>query len=388
MTMTIRKTMFAAMLAAAAGCAAAGGGAEPAETLNLQLPPAIYAVPGLETNLYFDNVVLTVNPDNYVFDVDCAKGRNDARRWRFTPAAADVGTHPLKLRVFDGSNRVVAEAETQIVVTPADAGAGRRLSVLLVGDSLTDITAYPRRINELFGRPGNPELRFVGSHGGGGKPAGPDGVRHEGYGGWRWKSFCETWTDRADYKAKSKFLVEKNGKPELDVAAYFKAYNHGEAPDFIIFMLGSNDIYSANDEVIGQHLDAVNLYMDRLLAAFRLAAPNAVYGIAISPPPAKSQDAFGANYQCGQTRWQFRRNQHRLAAAMLRKFSGEKATCLIPVYVNLDVENAFPVSREPVHADDRREVERQSNGIHPAESGYRQIGDTFYSWMKYQLNRK
>ena len=381
-----KRIILIAALAAAVGCVAADGGAVPGE-LKLQLPPAIYAVPGLEANLYFDNVVLTVNPDNYVFDVECAKGRNDARRWRFTPEATDAGTHPFKLRVFDQANHLVAEGETKVVVTPASAGTGKKISLLLVGDSLTDITAYPRRIAELFGRPDNPELRFVGSHGGGGKPAGADGVRHEGYGGWRWKSFCETWSEKNDYRAKSKFLVLKNGKPELDVAAYFKAYNQGQAPDFIIFMLGSNDVYSADDAVIDQHLEAVNRYQDRLLAAFRRAAPDAVYGLAISPPPAGSQDAFGANYRCGQTRWQFKRNQHRLAAMMLQKFSGDRANCLIPVYINLDTENGFPVSREAANADDRRVVERQNNGIHPAESGYRQIGDSFYCWLKAQLNR-
>ena len=55
------------------------------ENVSLLIPEKIYAVPGVETNVYFDNVVTVINPANYVFDVDCKKGRNDLKRWRFTP---------------------------------------------------------------------------------------------------------------------------------------------------------------------------------------------------------------------------------------------------------------------------------------------------------------
>ncbi|MBQ9369366.1 MAG: hypothetical protein IJT83_16405, partial [Victivallales bacterium] len=48
--------------------------------VKLQLPECIYAVPGKEVSVYFDNIVLVINPDIYVFDVTCATGRNDHRR--------------------------------------------------------------------------------------------------------------------------------------------------------------------------------------------------------------------------------------------------------------------------------------------------------------------
>ena len=39
--------------------------------VRLTLPPIVYATPGVEANVYFDNVVLVVNPANYVFDITC-----------------------------------------------------------------------------------------------------------------------------------------------------------------------------------------------------------------------------------------------------------------------------------------------------------------------------
>ena len=45
------------------------GTAENTGAVRLALPLEIPAVVGLETNLYFDNAVLVLNPTNYAFDV-------------------------------------------------------------------------------------------------------------------------------------------------------------------------------------------------------------------------------------------------------------------------------------------------------------------------------
>jgi len=76
--------------------------------VRLVLPKVIYAVSGIETNVYFDNVVLVVNPANYVFRVSCAKGRLQAERWTFVPLAEDVGEHVLVMEVIDEDNSVIA----------------------------------------------------------------------------------------------------------------------------------------------------------------------------------------------------------------------------------------------------------------------------------------
>jgi len=53
--------------------------------LPLELPTMVYAAPDIETKIYFDNLVLSANSEDYIFYVICAKGRNDAKRWRFIP---------------------------------------------------------------------------------------------------------------------------------------------------------------------------------------------------------------------------------------------------------------------------------------------------------------
>ena len=117
-------------------------------SLKLQLPEKIYAVPGIEANIYFDNIVLTPNSDIYVFDVTCKKGRNDQKRWRFVPTDKDVGEYDWSVKVIDASG-TLAEGKTKLIVSPADAGKGKSISILLVGDSLTSANVYPIRLFEL-----------------------------------------------------------------------------------------------------------------------------------------------------------------------------------------------------------------------------------------------
>jgi len=357
-----------------------------AEQLQLQLPPAIYAIPGVEMNVYFANLVLAVNPANYVFDVECPKGRNDQKRWRFTPTEQDVGTYDWKVSVINESG-VIATASTKLIVTRSDAGKGKKITLLVIGDSLTAATVYPAKIAENFRKPGNPELKQIGTTG---NPA--KGAAHEGYGGWAWKTFTakvkptvlKPGQKKQRYHVASPFIFD--GK--FDFGAYLKKQNGGKAPDFITVQLGVNDIFHANDSNGGKRIEAILADADKLLAGLRKDAPDAVIGVGLVTPGAITQDAFGSNYNCGQTGWQYRKNQHRLNAAMLKKFAAypDKKVFLIPTCTNLDTENNFPSRQEPRSANTPKAlVNRQSNGVHPAGSGYEQIGDTFYCWMKYHL---
>ena len=211
------------------------------------LPEHIYAVPGIECNIYFRNIFLTVNPANYIFDVNCKVGRNDVKRWRFTPTAADGGkTYPLTVKVYNQNGAPAAYGKTTIHVAPADAGKDRELSILVVGDSLTNATVYPTRLHTLCKQPGNPKLTMIGSHCGGGRMTVPGGVAHEGYGGWTWKAFMNRYPDEAKLEkmtpvqknyATNKFLVLKDGKRVFDLTAYLKKYNQGKSQHHFFPML-------------------------------------------------------------------------------------------------------------------------------------------------------
>ena len=175
----------------------------------------------------------------------------------------------------------------------------------------------------------------------------------------------------------------------LDFQQYFDKYNDGKAPDFITIQLGVNDVFLATDADIQKNVNGILKSMDKLIDAIRKDAPDAVIGIGLTTAGA-CQDAFGSGYKCGQTAWQFRKNQQAICAAYLKKVATLKdpKLVIIPTCLNLDRENNFPLIREKVNACSTADVFRQDNGVHPAKSGGDQMGDTFFCWLKYHLNRK
>lgn len=358
--------------------------------VRLQLPKAIYAVPGIEMNVYFENVVLVINSQNYIFDVTCDKGSQQVERWTFVPNAGDVGDYPFQIEVRDETNAVIARAKSILRVVPADREANRSVTQLCIGDSLTHASVYTSHLLDLCAKPANPRLTLIGTHH---LADQPEANRHEGYGGWTAERFITHYTPTArtgDYKLRgSPFLYAgPDGKPKPDFARYCRETNHGQAPDVVTIFLGCNDTFSATDENITPTIDHMLKYYDDLSAMIHTYNKNTKIGVLLIVPPAATQDAFGANYNCGQTRWQYRRNQHEVVRRMIAHYGNRENQnlWLVPAYLNLDCRHNYPEADVPVNARATRTVTRQNNGVHPASDGYRQIGDSIYAWLKYVIN--
>ena len=363
--------------------AAAPHAAEPGP-VRLALPDTLYAVTGLETNLYFENLVLAVNPANYIFDVDCEKGLQQAERWTYTPDPADAGAYTLSVKVIDQTNTVVASGESELVVTRADVASGQPVSMLLVGDSLTHASIYSQTLLDLSTQAGAPAITLVGTH----APVDNPANRHEGYGGWTAERFATRFTEAprdASYHDRPSPFVYRNesGAIEIDFARYCAENLAGKAPDVVTIFLGCNDTFGAKDDTIETTIDSMFGHLDALIAAIHGAHPETVIGLIAPVPPASTQDAFGANYNNGQTRWQYLRNQHRVVERMTETYGGREAEhlSLIPAYVNLDCLRNYPASTAPANARAAAEVTRLNNGVHPDAAGYRQIGDSIYAWL-------
>ena len=374
----------------AAVFAKAGESRGPSETVHLMLPPVIYAVPGVEANVYFDNVTLVVNPVNYVFDVTCDKGLQQVERWTCVPSADDVGDWPLVIEVRDQSNALIDRAESTLRVVSRDAGAGAELTLLCIGDSLTNAGGYTRHLLSLMnGGEQDPNLRLIGSHY---RENEKNSNRHEGYGGWTAQRFATHYTGIArtgDTKERGSPFLYKTGdaEPVLDFARYCQELNDGRFPDYVTIFLGCNDIFRATDETIDASIDTMFAHYDTLLDMIANVDATIKIGLVLPVPPAGTQDAFGANYANSQTRWQYKRNEHRLVERMMQKYVGrqDKAIDLIPAYVNIDCMHNYPAVTVPVNGRSTQTRTRLANGCHPAGAGYLQIGDSIYSWMKSTL---
>lgn len=358
--------------------------AEPPTTdLRLTLPVEFYAVADVETNIYFDNIVLTETPEDYQFQVQCDVGETERNRWHLHPTAADVGTHELSVTVRDHGGRPLGRKSTRLIVSPANAGHDRRVALLIVGDSLTHATLYPNEIARLLNGSGNPQWQMLGTH----RPSNAlPGVAHEGYGGWTWKRFASMYEPQPDgthRKRSSPFVfLNDDGQPELDVTRYFHKNSNGTTPDFIFFLLGINDCFSADPDdgaSIDSRIDMMFDSASTVLASFRQAAPHATLAVCVTTPPNSREAAFEANYQGRYHRWGWKRIQHRLVERLLDRFEKSNSdpaasgpdTFVVPTHLNLDPVDGYP----------------ENNGVHPNASGYRQIAASIYAWLKCRLNQ-
>jgi len=299
-----------------------------------------------------------------------------------------VGKFPLRIDVRDGANRIVASADATVRVAPRSAGKGQGASLLIIGDSLTAASVYSKQVFDLCKRGGGPRLKMVGSSWRYKKPKGE--LRHEGYGGWTAKAFATRYAKeaRTGVRGGSPFLyLDKDGKPRLDFARYCGEFNDGKGPDFVTILLGCNDTFSSTDESIDARIDDMFLHYDTLVKMIHGVRKDTKIGALLTVPPAASQDAFGANYTCRQTRWQYKRNQYRVVQRMIQRYGGREAEniFLVPANVNLDCERNFPQRSAPWNARTRQKGVRLNNGVHPSGEGYLQIGDSIYCWLKTQM---
>ncbi|MDG1895761.1 MAG: GDSL-type esterase/lipase family protein [Fuerstiella sp.] len=344
-------------------------------SLKLTLPPQIYAVPGVEMNVYFDNIVLTQEPHSHRFEVKCAIGRTEDRRWTVIPQTDDVGRIPFSIRVSNGDGKLLATSGSVLHVIPKDAGQGQKTRLLIVGDSLTHATKYPNEIGRLLSQPGNPDWTMLGTH----RPSSAaEGIAHEGYGGWTWARFVSKYEPNPDgthRKRSSPFVfLGDDRNPQLDVPRYVREHCDEQPPDFVVFMLGINDCFSApSDDPAGidARIDNVFEHAKTLLADFRKAAPNAHFGICLTPAPNSRQEAFQANYKDRYSRWGWKRIQHRLVQRQIKSVlaDSDEDVSIIPTQLNIDPIDGYPTN----------------NGVHPNEAGYAQLGSSIYAWLKSQL---
>lgn len=358
------------------GLLAASLKAEPS-SIQLTLPPVWYGVPDAPVSLYYDNVVLTETPEQYRFEIRCNIGASEERRWTVTPKGKDVGDHTMVVMVKNAQGKVLEQAKTILRIAPKNAGAGRKLKLLIVGDSLTAATAYPNELARLLSSEGNPDWTMLSDN----KPgAAASGVAHEGYGGWTWASFLtkhepmpERTPDGKNWKKRSSpfVFIDANGKPALDIPRYLREVCGGQSPDVVTFLLGINDCFGAKTDdpaAMDKTIDGALDNAEKLIAAFHEASPQTVFAVGLTTPPNAREEGFEANYKGKYHRWGWKRIQHRLVQRMLERMgSREKENIyLVPTELNLDPIDGYPVN----------------NGVHPNGVGYAQIGTSFYAWLK------
>ncbi|MGH7411803.1 MAG: SGNH/GDSL hydrolase family protein [Candidatus Methylomirabilis sp.] len=332
------------------------------------LPRDLVAIVDQELSLYFDGLVLARDPEEYRFAIedDGLGGMMERRRWHLTPRAKQIGLHRLVVTVSDWNGKRLADGSTSLhVVAPGP--VARRANILIVGGSNTHQSLYMNLLWTLLDTWSPGKVRFIGTH----RPK-PDRaiyreplpqVAHEGYGGWGWHLFATHYLpgQEAYYKVpRSPFVYLEGGKPTLSVGRYLDERGIRGALDAVVFDLGINETFSANpddppslDATIRSTLD----WADKLIQAFRVAAPEAKVVIVIPTPFTRSEPVFRRRYaeirsDFGDP-WRHRRIVETLARRMVEHFDGhDPAVTLIPMHAMFDTVDGYWVV-DPGHPNEQ-----------------------------------
>lgn len=204
--------------------------------------------------------------------------------------------------------------------------------------------------------------------------------KHEGRGGWSIASYTSDYTEPT-YGANPFWIGGA-----VDFPAYLAA-NSIETPGWVAVHLGINDVFGQTTDA-GAVSTATTAFdaLDILITSIKTAGAGVKVALMLPPPPASSQDAFGASYGTGQTRWRFKRNIMLWTQTLITRYAGQEASrvYIVPTNTCIDtVNNVSYAASAPVNSRSSVQLARQNNGVHPETSGYRQLGDGLWAFLKY-----
>jgi len=334
---------------------------------RILLPEKIYALEGMELNIYFENLCLP-SPDMYVMDVNSEKGIHMEKYWRYT-AVSEEET-PVTFSRLDYDCNVLNSKSCKVISCGKNNKPKNNIKCLFIGDSLTYNMAYTQMILNLANSD-SVNIELVGTHGYKHKNTALKSNMHEGYGGWALKTHYEN--------QESPFVF--NG--QFDFQKYME-HNGFDKVDFVFFFLGPNDIVRMqNDEEINDLCEYNCKTYDKIIKNIH-AFDNGIHiGIATMLPPSKSQDSFGFSYGCRFKRHRYIRNTHVYNMHMIEAFDNKIDNVgIVPLHVMFDTENNVSWDERKPNARAKSTVRLQNNAVHPSDEGYAQIADGFYFYIR------
>lgn len=158
--------------------------------------------------------------------------------------------------------------------------------------------------------------------------------------------------------------------------------------DWIFFQLGINDVFSYTDIPTAEAKVATMVtQLNAIIANIHAYNANIRIGLVVTFPPA-DQNAFGESYSVGQLSEMYRKTglitwQNKMLSEYDNTTTVNNKTYLVAAHLNLDVRNNFQTTTRAVNSRNTNTETVQSNGVHPAASGYAQISDMYAGLIKY-----
>lgn len=325
-------------------------------------PPKFYGVEGTETSLYNNSLFTGIGGS---LKTNSATGVTQNERWVIDSGAAGVAETARLLSIYDNNYNLVRASSLDVEVAESDAGSGETKTLLLIGDSLVSAGAITQTLLDLAGGD-SMSIELIGTKGAGAN-------LHEGRGGWSYATYNSDNADNAFWNSSA-----------FDFS-YYLSDNSLSTPDYVCINLGTNDIFHR-----GSDSDAENRFSDyqphiQSIIDSIHTFDSSIKIALMTVPPGSTQDAFGANYDNSYQAARYHRNIIIWNRELVSAYGDEDSNniYIVPSGSSYDsVNNCQKSSPAPANARTTVEVARSSNGVHPANEGYQQIGDALWSFVK------
>lgn len=364
------------------------------------VPPKVYGISGKPVEIYFQNLGLIGEDDDFfvVTACTCNFGITERRRWIGIPKDSDVGTHTLSILITRQSDKKRFYYSVQIFIKKERTDL-TKLRLLIIGDSITRQQFYPNKlVRDLKERLqldvstfGNVALSFADGYDVTYTEPAQPGVYTESYNGLTTGKFLHRdWTNLGSSNTRSKLGIspfwdrskKPNGKFSLD--HYVNSVGGGSPPDIIMIMLGTNDVASAryDGESPHPHIDKLTQSslknMEKIIKLLRVDAVNRPIFIITPPPTTNSETAVAYSYgemkSHGYTASQIKRSIFSLLKLQTMQFENreDENIFFVPNFIGFDVLDGY----------------MQPQVVHPSRYGHRQMASQIYARLVHALSEK
>ena len=321
--------------------------------LNLVVPPKIYGVSNKEIALYLDNITAS-KLDNYMFRKVSGTGDLKSRNRIIYNIDTTGWADKTKLEIYKDDGAKIKDLEIPFKIVSETANDGIIKKCIFIGDSFIANGNITSELVRLFDNDVM-NVELLGTRGSGTN-------KHEGRSGW----------SSYDYVATSSFNNFTNGFLNNGIFdfGYYINQNSIDVPDYVFIQVGINDIWRPmNGTTTIKNLQT----MINSIKAFN---SNIKVGIALVCPPYLGE--YGVNNKYNHLK------RIKLNETIIDAFSNKESenVFIVPINVNLDTIYNFTIGTTVINSRNNNTISDCTDTTHPANSGYYQIADSYYCFLK------
>ena len=323
------------------------------EEIKLNIPPKIYGVSSREIALYLDNIT-SLKLDNYIIRKVSGTGDLKSRNRIIYNIETNGWSDKTKLELYEENGNKIKDLEIPFKITGNNANSGINKKCLFIGDSFIANGVITSELLNLFSTDVM-NVQLLGTKGSGTN-------KHEGRAGW----------SSYDYVATSSFNGSTN--PFLNNGFfdfnYYITQNSIDTPDWVFLQVGINDGWrNMNGTTIVENLQT-------MINSIKAYNSNIKIGISLQCPPYLGEYGNNNLYE------HLRRNKDNESVINAFKDKESDNVFIVPINVNLDCVYNFPMATTTINSRNSNTIQNCTDDTHPANSGYYQISDSYYCFLK------